>query len=99
MELEWEKTRQAEELHLQNLSPIRVQRPLIPPGYDNQQRVDNLSVVGTPVTAREAGHTPVFNKFYQPNMDRQLWQGYFKTYEQHRIRTHAFAFYTRLANQ
>lgn len=45
-------------------------------------RQDSASVVGTPVTPRESGHTPVFQQFHQENRDLQLWQGYFETYEQ-----------------
>ena len=39
-------------------------------------------MAGNPITARNNVHTPAFNQFYQQNRDMQLWQGYYKTYEQ-----------------
>ncbi|XBI85410.1 hypothetical protein VPH35_093554 [Triticum aestivum] len=71
-----------EELQCQNLSPIWTTKPIVPPGFANQGRQENASAIGTPLTARQEGHTPVFNKYYQQNRERQLWQGYYKTYEQ-----------------
>lgn len=79
---EKEKSKQLEELQLHNFPPIRTNRPTVPPGYANQGRQDTASAIGTPVTARNNAHTPAFNQFYQQNRDRQLWQGYYKTYEQ-----------------
>lgn len=75
---EKEKSKQLEDLQLHNLPPIRTNRANAPPGYTNQVRQDTNSVIGTP---RNNAHTPAFNQFYQ-NRDRQLWQGYHKTYEQ-----------------
>ncbi|KAI5011562.1 hypothetical protein ZWY2020_013699 [Hordeum vulgare] len=82
LELEKEKTKQMEDIQTQHLPPLKVQRQTVPPGYDNQQRTKNMSAIGTRVTARDGGQTPVFNKFYQTNRDRQMWQGYYRTYEQ-----------------
>lgn len=82
LEAEKEKTRQLEELQQQNLPPIRTSRPAAPPGFAQQGRPEHLSPLGTPVTARQSTHTPIFKQYYQQNRDRQLWQGYAKTYEQ-----------------
>ncbi|XP_044318611.1 uncharacterized protein [Triticum aestivum] len=77
-----EKSKQLEELQLQNLPPIRTNRNAVPPGFVQQGRTDNASAIGTPVTARDKANTPAFNQYFQPNRDRQLWQGYYRTYEQ-----------------
>ena len=79
---EKEKSKQLEEIQLQNLPPIRTNRTNGPPGFVPQGRQETHSNVGTPVTARQNANTPVFNQFYQQNRDRQLWQGYHRTYEQ-----------------
>ncbi|KAI5021227.1 hypothetical protein ZWY2020_055072 [Hordeum vulgare] len=81
LELEKEKTKQLKEIQTQHLPPLKVHRQTFPPGYDNQQRTDHVSAMGTPATARDGGHTPVFNKYYQTNRDRQMWQGYYRNYE------------------
>lgn len=77
-----EKSKQLEDIQLQNLPPIRTNRVTVPPGFVQQRRNDTASAVGTPVTGRHNAHTPAFSQFYQQNRDKQLWQGYYKTYEQ-----------------
>lgn len=79
---EKEKSKQLEDIQLQYLPPIRTKRITVPPGFAQQGRNDTASAIGTPVTGRHNAHTPAFNQFYQQNRDMQLWQGYYKTYEQ-----------------
>lgn len=79
---EKEKSKQLEELRLQNLPPIRVNRAEGPPGFANQGRQEQHSTVVTPTAARQQVHTPAFNQFYQQNRERQMWQGYHRNYEQ-----------------
>ena len=62
---EKEKSKQLEEIQLQNLPPIRTNRTNGPPGFVPQGRQETHSNVGTPMTARQNAHTPVFNQFYQ----------------------------------
>lgn len=78
---EKDKSKQLEDLQPQNLPPIRTNRATIPPIFA-QGRQETHSMVGTPVTARDNVHTPAFNQYYQQQRDRQMWQGYHKTYEQ-----------------
>ena len=82
LEAEKEKTRQLEELHMQRLPPIRTGRTTVPPGYAVQHNLETTSAMGTLVTQRRGGHTPAFQQYQQPTRDMQLWQGYFRTYEQ-----------------
>lgn len=80
LELEKELTKQCATAQPQDLPPIRVNRNGPPPGFQNQQQ-ELLSEPPTPLGTRPKVNTPVFNQF-QNNTDRQLWQGYYKTYEQ-----------------
>ncbi|XP_073355335.1 uncharacterized protein [Aegilops tauschii subsp. strangulata] len=82
LEVEKEKTRQMEELHMQQLPQIRTARTAPPPGFGAQANLETTSAIGTLVTQRRGGHTPAFQQYQQPARDRQLWQGYFRTYEQ-----------------
>ena len=70
-----------EEFHTQQLPQIRTARNAPPPGFGAQANLETASVVGTPVTQRKGNNTPVFQQYQQPARDRQLWQGYFRTYE------------------
>ena len=87
LDLEREKSKQIED-QLQNLPPIRTSRTQAPPGFANAIRTDFCQNVSTPLTARDHVPTPAFNKFYQQNRERQMWQGYHKTYEQEIGRAH-----------
>ena len=56
-----EKSKQLEDIQLQNLPPTRTNRVTVPPGFVQQRRNDTASAVGTPVTGRHNAHTPAFN--------------------------------------
>lgn len=81
LEKEKEITRQMEDVHQQNLPPIRTNRLQRPPGFHSNTAPGQSSEVGTPLGSQHTDHTPVFNQ-YQQNRERQMWQGYFRTYEQ-----------------
>ncbi|XBI25239.1 hypothetical protein VPH35_050207 [Triticum aestivum] len=67
---EKENSKQLEDIQLQNLPPIRVNRAEGPPGSATQGRLEQHSAVGIPATARQQVHTPAFNQFYQQNRER-----------------------------
>ncbi|XP_073352540.1 uncharacterized protein [Aegilops tauschii subsp. strangulata] len=79
LEKEKEQTRSCEEVFMQRLPPINVTKP---PGFHNQRDQDQVTEGPTPPagTSRPV-HTPVFNQHIN-NRESQLWQGYYRTYEQ-----------------
>lgn len=76
LEAEREMTKQFEEAQLKNLPPVRVDRPKAPPGFITTDLTGE-----TPVATPHKQPTPTFQQ-YQANRERQLWQGYLRTYEQ-----------------
>ena len=81
LELEKEKTMKIEE-QLEHLPPIKTNRVQAHPGYAYPIRIEAIPNVETPITARYHVHALAFNQYYQSYKDRQLWQGYCRTYEQ-----------------
>ena len=61
-----------------DVSLVRVNMSRFPPGF---QTTDLTGEEDTPVANPTRPPTPAF-QHYQPNRESQLWQGYFKTYEQ-----------------
>lgn len=70
LEAEKEKTRQLEDLQLHNLPPVRVTKPTVPPGYEQQGRTEQASPLGSPVNATQHPYTPVFQQYNHQNKDR-----------------------------
>lgn len=69
-----------EDLQLHNLPHIRTSRTTTT-SFQQHHAYKSVCVVGTPVANHERVHTPAFQQFHR-NKERQLWQGYYRTYEQ-----------------